>query len=126
MKVQQLRLLGRNLPMTLLELRTDDGLVGIGGADVPLPVARPIIEESPWRLCDVVLGRDPRDLRRIWRDLFQASLGQGGIIVHAMAALDMALWDLAGKAQGLPIYKLMGGPVQERVMAYASATAFDV
>jgi L-alanine-DL-glutamate epimerase-like enolase superfamily enzyme len=46
--------------------------------------------------------------------------------VNAMAAIDMALWDLTGKAHDLPIYKLLGGAVQQEVMAYASATAFKV
>ena len=51
--------------------------------------------------------------------------GEGGVAVNAMGAIDMALWDLAGKARGLPVYKLLGGVVQPQVMAYASATAFD-
>jgi D-galactarolactone cycloisomerase len=49
---------------------------------------------------------------------------EGGLAVNAMSAIDMALWDIAGKASGLPIYKLLGGAVQQEVMVYASTSAF--
>jgi D-galactarolactone cycloisomerase len=78
----------------------------------------------------MLLGEDPIDVRRLWRRMFVgfgAARGrgsEGGLAVNAMAALDIALWDLAGKALGVPVYRLLGGAVQPEVMAYASSSAF--
>ena len=58
--------------------------------------------------------------------MVQAIEWQGGLALNAAGALDMALWDLAGKARDLPLYKLFGGEVQPKVMVYASGTAFDL
>src|SRR4030095_11559904 len=51
---------------------------------------------------------------------------EGGLAVNAMAAIDMALWDLAGKARGLAIHEMLGGAVREQVDVYASTTVFDM
>ena len=126
MKLVELRLPGQNLPMTLVEARTDTGLVGVGGCEAPVAAIRPIIEGYPWRLGDLVKGRDPREVGRLWTEMVHAIGWQGGLVLHAAAALDMALWDLAGKAQNAPLHTLFGGAVQSRVMAYASGTAFDL
>ena len=126
MKIQSIRVVGQDLPMTLVEVATDDGAVGIGGTEAPMSVIRPIIERYPFRLVDLLLGQDPRDVRRLARAMFHATQGQGGLIVNAMAALDMAIWDLRGKIHEAPLHKLFGGAVQDRVMVYASATAFDL
>lgn len=126
MKVSAVRILGQKLPMTLLEVHTDAGLVGIGGCEAPTAAIRPILEDAPWRLANLVTGRDPRDVRRIWDDLVEAISAQGGLVVHAAAALDMALWDVAGKAFDVPLYKLFGGAIQSSITAYASGTAYDL
>ena len=78
-----------------------------------------------------LVGRDPLETGRLWLHMFQdwqalrGRGGEGGMAVNAMGAIDMALWDLTGKALNQPLCKLLGGAVQSRVMAYASGTAFD-
>ncbi len=126
MKISSIRILGQKLPMTLVEVKSDDGHVGIGGCEAPVSVIRPIIENYPWRLADIVAHRSPEDVARIWADLVEATQWQGGLVVYAAGALDMAIWDLLGKVRGVPLYKLFGGAVQENVMVYASGTAFDL
>jgi D-galactarolactone cycloisomerase len=126
MKVEAIRLLGEQLPMTLVEVIADDGTIGIGGADAPSHILRPLIERGPWNLARLVRGRDPLEHQQIADEMFRATLGQSGLIAHAQAALDMALWDLNAKLAGKPLHKLFGSAVQNRIMPYASATAFDL
>jgi L-alanine-DL-glutamate epimerase-like enolase superfamily enzyme len=126
MKVEAVRLLGERLPMTLVEVIADDGTIGIGGADAPSQILRPLIEQEPWNLARMICGRDPTDHLHIADEMFRATLGQSGLIVYAQAALDMALWDLNAKLVGRPLHELFGAAVQNRIMPYASATAFDL
>jgi D-galactarolactone cycloisomerase len=126
MKIASVRILGQSLPMTLVEVVSDTGVIGIGGTDAPVEVIRPILERPPWRLSSLLLGQDPADVERLAESMFVATLGQGGLVVHAMGALDMALWDLRGKLAGRPLHQICGGAVRDQVMVYASATAFDL
>src|ERR1700685_2688437 len=88
MKIVELRLPGQNLPMTLVEALTDTGLVGVGGCEAQVAAIRPIIEGYPWRLGDLVKGRDPRDVGRLWTEMVHAIGWQSGLVLHAAAALD--------------------------------------
>ena len=131
MKITEIHVFGRVLPNTLLEIKTDEGVTGIGITQSPSHAIWPIIKEGAGSLENALIGEDPRDTGRLWRKMsigWGARFGrgaEGGLGVNAMAAIDMALWDIKGKAQGLPIYKLLGGAVQSQVMAYASASALD-
>lgn len=105
---------------TVLRLHTDEGLEGhsycIGGAFVAA-----IVRE----LAEIVIGRDPDVLPAIWEDLYGAvrSLGRRGAPMVALSALDNALWDLRGRALGLPLYRLLGA-MRTEVTAYASGGAY--
>ena len=68
-----------------------------------------------------LIGRDPTEPVRIWEELyaFSRDFGQRGSYIEAISAIDIALWDIAGQAAGLPVWKLLGGRSQ-RVRAYAS------
>jgi D-galactarolactone cycloisomerase len=71
----------------------------------------------------LVVGRDPLDVVAIWDSLHAAMLNGGlarGVAVQALSGIDIALWDLAGKALGVPVYKLLGGAHRDRVVAYAT------
>lgn len=83
-----------------------------------------LIEQS---FAGLIEGRDPREVSRIWEDLHQHAFwfGYGGIADLAIAAIDMALWDLKGKAAGLPVYDLLGGRMVDRMRACASVI-FDM
>ena len=111
----------------LVELRTDDGLTGLGEADSSPEVMRAIVE-APYShevcrgLREVVVGRDPADREAVWRDMYAATLfyGRGGAAMQAMSAIDLALWDLLGKAAAQPVHRLLGGPALDRLRAYSS------
>jgi galactonate dehydratase len=102
-------------------LRTDDGLTGVGeashggaGADRDGLVAAIIQRQLAPRL----LGADPRSVRACLRPLRAVADGLPGWT--ALSAIDQALWDLAGQTAGLPICRLLGGPVRERIRLYAN------
>jgi len=115
---------------TLVEIEADDGTVGIGLTQSASVHIRPLIEDGPGALRTHLIGRDPLDVAGLWRAMFEGWPGQygrgseGGLAANAMGALDIALWDLAGKLQGKPVWELLGGKVQDRVMAYASGSMF--
>lgn len=100
----------------LVRITSDDGHVGIGEAAVSPPVVKAFIDEPTsfsWSrsVADILVGEDPRDPRALWTALcdgtvWSARVGLGRI---ALAGVDMALWDLAGKALGKPVWELLGG-----------------
>jgi L-alanine-DL-glutamate epimerase-like enolase superfamily enzyme len=111
----------------VVEIETDEGLVGVGETDLNAWVARACIEAPGTHtmdrgLRDSLIGRDPLDPPRIWQELYVGSAmsGRRGAVVHALGALDMALWDLCGKAAGVPCWRLWGEPVRELLTPYAS------
>jgi L-alanine-DL-glutamate epimerase-like enolase superfamily enzyme len=100
-----------------VRIHTDEGLVGLGET-YPHPEAeKAIIHHS---LAQVLLGRDPLSIDRLWADMFQAISysGWAGAEMRAISAVDIALWDLAGKAAGAPIYQLLGGASRSSIRAY--------
>jgi L-rhamnonate dehydratase len=109
------------LPMlgsVLIEIETDQGLsgVGIGGGGRPGAL---IVETF---LEPLLLGRDARDIEDLWETMYRGTFryGQAGIVLMAMSGVDLALWDLKGRAAGEPVWKLLGGKVRERVPVYAT------
>ena len=110
-----------NFDIQLVRLETDDGLVGWGEAfsrnrDVAL---RHVIET---RILPLVIGRDATQIARIKHDLeFQLhNFGRVGPIVYGIAAVDIALWDILGKACGMPLSTLLGGAYATEIEVYAS------
>ncbi len=118
-----------NRAPALVRIDTDEGITGVGATAASIPVISSIIENEHDGFKGLLIGADPTDPNVAWRLMFASGQrgrsGEGGVAVNAMSAIDMALWDIAGKASGLPIYKMRGGAIQNRVMAYASGTAFD-
>ena len=106
--------------MTLVVLTTDDGKVGLGWTEDGVAAARAIIDRHLRRF---VLGQSPFDVERLWDVMYRASIpyGRGGSALEAIAAIDIALWDLMGQATGQPVYALLGGACRESVRLYASA-----
>lgn len=101
----------------LVRVETDGGVEGVGfcleGVFVDFAVRE--------LLASHVVGEDPFDNRRLWDKLFRVSLqtGRRGAVLRALSCIDIALWDIKGKACGLPVYKLLGGH-RDKVPAYAS------
>src|ERR1041384_2582924 len=107
---------------TLLRVETDEGISGIGSASgngelIELIVARVI---KP-----LVLGMDPTDIEAIWDRAYvrggHKEFGSRGIGVVALSGLDIALWDILGKARGVPVYQLLGDKCRDKVPVYATA-----
>lgn len=108
-------------PALLVEVRTDEGVVGIGEAahyGGPLISTKVAIEQE---LKHHLLGEDPLQVERLWEQMHQRAYkhARGGIIIAAISGIDIALWDIKGKVAGLPVYKLLGG-YSKVVPAYAT------
>ncbi len=108
-------------PALLVEVETDEGLVGLGEAahfGGPLVSTATVIERE---LRDHLLGEDPREIERLWELMHRRAYkhARGGIVIAAMSGIDIALWDLRGKLCGMPLWRLLGG-YRRRVPAYAT------
>jgi L-alanine-DL-glutamate epimerase-like enolase superfamily enzyme len=109
----------------LVRIETDTGLVGWGEALAPV-VAEAVATVVARLVKPMLLGADPRDGEVLWNRIYDAMRVRGhltGMYVDAIAAVDVALWDLHGQAVGEPIWRLMGGRNRERVEVYWSGVA---
>lgn len=98
-------------------VHTDNGLIGLGETYPAAETAEAAIRNS---LAPVLLGRDPRQIDRLWADMMLAVSyhGWAGAEIRAISAIDIALWDLLGKSTGQPIYQLLGGKSRDRIRTY--------
>lgn len=107
---------------TFVEIFTDGGITGIGECSPMIhgSAFAALIDKSIRRH---VIGANPFDVEKIWRSAYFAGykLGTSGIFVNALAGVDIALWDIMGKALGVPCYMLLGGKMRDKVPLYASA-----
>src|ERR1017187_1099923 len=100
-----------------VRIHTDSGLTGLGET-YPHPEAeKAVVNRS---LAPVLLGRDPSQIDRLWADMLQAVSfsGWAGAEMRAISAVDIALWDLAGKVANLPVYQLLGGASRASIRTY--------
>ena len=105
---------------------TDEGITGIGECFRRQPeVIKTLVEHT---LKPALVGQDPTETEPRWRDMFRAGSASdmGGAVYCAIAGLDIALWDIKGKALGQPIHKLLGGKVRDKVRMYASSLRRDL
>lgn len=105
----------------LVRVATDEGLTGWGECfayGAPLAVAN-VVDEA---LAPLLVGGDPGEIEGLTRQLHQALMiwGRRGLAMFAVSGVELALWDLAGKARAVPVWALLGGRVQPRLRAYAS------
>jgi L-rhamnonate dehydratase len=110
---------GPPISCVLVQLVTDDGISGVGSVGAANGHAVYTIEHH---LKYVVLGQSPFDVEVLWERMFRESINYGrkGMAIEAISAIDIALWDIMGKALGQPVYNLLGGKTRERIRAYAS------
>jgi galactonate dehydratase len=107
-----------------LKVHTDAGIVGLG---------EPILEgraktcaEAIKEIEPYLIGKDPRQVVHHWQAIYRHAFYRGGpILTSALSGIDIALWDIKGKALGVPIYELLGGPTRRRVRVYAHAGTPD-
>jgi L-alanine-DL-glutamate epimerase-like enolase superfamily enzyme len=112
--------------LCLAKVTTDDGLVGWGESITQFPEANWATKAIIEGMAEFVIGRDPVNNDAIWRAIKDRAWWYGyggGIASYAIAAIDIALWDLKGKALGTSVLELLGGPVHERLPAIASSHA---
>src|SRR6516162_6337138 len=103
-----------------LKVHTDAGIVGLG---------EPILEgraatcaAAVQEIAPYLVGKDPRQVVHHWQAIYRHAFYRGGpILTSALSGIDQALWDIKGKALGVPVYELLGGPTRQRVRVYAHA-----
>jgi mannonate dehydratase len=115
---------GRNF--VTLRITTSDGVTGLGDATLngrELAVAAYLREH----VCPTLLGRDAHRIEDTWQELYQGAYWRRGpVTMSAIAAVDMALWDIKAKVAGLPLYQLLGGASREGVMVYGHANGVSI
>ena len=107
---------------TFVQIETDEDVNGIG----------PVRSDATsfyidTQLKPILIGRDPVPIELLWDQMYRNAIhGRKGDNMMAISSIDIALWDLKGKALGQPVYKLLGGPVQDKIPAYASALGYSI
>ncbi|MDQ3103236.1 MAG: mandelate racemase/muconate lactonizing enzyme family protein [Actinomycetota bacterium] len=106
---------------------TDEGITGIGEVDSAPEAVQALVQQRgshavATSLRDALVGEDPLDVERLWDKMYRSVIyvGRRGIAIHAISGIDIALWDIKGKAIGKPVCELLGTPVRDRIRAYAS------
>jgi galactonate dehydratase len=101
-----------------LKIETDEGIVGWG--EPVLEGRAATVAAAVEELSDYVIGKDPRNIEDIWTVLYRAGFYRGGgIHMSALAGIDQALWDIKGKALGVPVHELLGGKVRDKIRVYS-------
>ena len=104
------------------EIETDEGVTGLGG---PITADQAFIIRH--QLAPLLIGHDPLATERIWDRLYRSMVhGRKGTPMMALSVVDCALWDLKGKWAGVPVYRLLGGPVRDTIPAYASMLGYSL
>ena len=101
----------------LVQIHTDEGIIGLGEAPGPtLPTIQTIIDRE---FSQFLIGQDPLRIEWLTQRLEEYARNWAAIANYAMAGVEIALWDLKGKALGVPVYEMLGGPVRDRVRPVA-------
>ena len=112
-------------PWVLIRVRTDTGLVGLGEAYHGAGVHQIAVDE---RLTRALIGQDPLNVDRLYRDMQRTMSASGfsqGAVMSAISGIEMALWDLTGQSLGAPIWQLLGGRFRDRIRLYNDCHAGD-
>lgn len=104
-----------------VEITTDKGVKGVGFGG---PGCSFVIERH---LTKLLLGEDPFNVEELWDIMWRSTLyyGRKGLVIHAISAVDMALWDIIGNALGMPVYRLLGGETKPRIPAYCTGNDIE-
>src|SRR5579872_555880 len=107
-----------------LKVHTNAGIIGYGEPITEgraLTCAEAVKEIEPY-----LIGKDPRRVAHHWQAIYRHAFYRGGpILTSALSGIDQALWDIKGKALGVPVYELLGGPTRERVRVYAHGSTVE-
>src|SRR5690242_326614 len=105
-----------------LKIHTNAGITGLGE---PITEGRALTCQTAVKEIEpYLIGKDPRAVVQHWQAIYRHAFYRGGpILTSALSGIDMALWDIKGKALGVPVYELLGGPTRNRIRVYAHASA---
>lgn len=104
--------------MRLVKITTDDGIAGWG--ETTLEGKPKSTMGAVEELAEYLVGKDPLRIEHHWQHIYRSAFFRGGpVLMSALSGIDQALWDIAGKFYGAPVYKLLGGPTRDRVRVYA-------
>ncbi len=108
-----------------LKIETNHGVTGWGEIDQLEPYVAALLARS---LFELLNGENPTRIEYLWQKIYRShrDMRGGPFMTHTLAGIDMALWDIAGKLWGVPMYRLLGGPTRDKVRVYPSATATKV
>jgi D-galactarolactone cycloisomerase len=102
----------------VVEIETDDGLIGWGECYGPAPMTAAVVNSvAPW-----LIGEDPLRTDFLWQMIYARlrDHGQKGVVIEGLSGIDIALWDIKGKHFGVPVHQLLGGTLRNKVQAYAT------
>lgn len=105
--------------LILVQIETDSGIIGIGTSGTCNSGIKKIIDDH---FAPLILGEDPFKVELIWSKLYRSSarFGRRGVAISAISGIDIALWDIMGKALNVPVYELLGGKTRDEIQVYAS------
>ena len=105
--------------LILVQIETDSGIIGIGTCGTANSGIKKIIDDH---FAPLILGEDPFKVELIWSKLYRSSarFGRRGVAISAISGIDIALWDIMGKALNVPVYELLGGKTRDEIQVYAS------
>ena len=109
------------IPGFTVEITTDKGITGYGNGG---PGGGPIVTDH---LTKLLMGRDPFDIERNWDICWRSTMNYGrmGVTMNAISGVDLALWDIVGKALNVPVYKLLGGETKDRIPSYCTGNDIE-
>src|SRR5690349_1283881 len=112
-------------PVVFVQITTNRGVSGWGDIKALEPRSAMALAESLYELLD---GENPTRIEHLWQKLFRShrDMRGGANMLHTIAGLDIALWDLTAKLYGVPVYRLLGGPTRDRVRVYHTPKAIKV
>ena len=118
MKITGLEIIHVKPFWNILKLSTDEGIYGVGE---PLVEGRArTVAAAVGELGDMIIGKDALDIARLWEYMYKGTFYRGGeVLMSAVSGVEQALWDIAGKYYNMPVYKLLGGKVRDKVRLYA-------
>ena len=111
----------------IIKVHTDAGITGIGECSAMDPELTAQIVSKRFR--DVLIGKDPHDVNRLQEDCLVGNRGYkiaGQLMSMAYSGIDIALWDIMGKAAGQPVYNLLGGKYRDKILLYGSSMSRDL
>ena len=100
-------------------VETDEGITGLG--EGTLHTRELAVEGALVNMREYLIGKDPERIEHLWQDVFRGTFWRGGpVLQSALSAIDMALWDIKGKALGVPVYQLLGGKCRDKLRVYVN------